>query len=235
MLTAANEVRPAPCLSVSIHDVAPHTWPACERLIEAVRAVAPIPLTLLVVPDYHRRAVSDPVGFRHRLDGRLGQGDELALHGYNHLDEAPRATTWRERYWREVFTLQEGEFAALSAQEARWRLRCGLAWFAQRGWPVEGFVPPAWLMGRESWCAVTQLPFRYMTTLRHFHLLPECRALYAPTLAYSTRNAPGRWLCRRWMAARMRRWNAAAHLPLADSACIQRMPISRRRCGIFSG
>ena len=37
-------------LCVSIHDVAPATWTDCLRLVQAVRAVADIPLTWLVVP-----------------------------------------------------------------------------------------------------------------------------------------------------------------------------------------
>ena len=40
-------------LCVSIHDVAPATWTDCRRVIAAVHAVAPIPLTLLVVPTFY--------------------------------------------------------------------------------------------------------------------------------------------------------------------------------------
>ena len=44
-----NEFLKLRTLCVSIHDVAPATWPDCQRVIAAVHAVAPIPLTLLVL------------------------------------------------------------------------------------------------------------------------------------------------------------------------------------------
>lgn len=49
-------------LCVSVHDVAPSTWPACVALIDAVRAVADVPLTLLVVPRFHDNAWSEESG-----------------------------------------------------------------------------------------------------------------------------------------------------------------------------
>ena len=59
---------------MSLHDVAPHTWPQCERLLQAVRAVADIPLTLLVVPAYHHHPVADRAGYDRLLEQRLLDG-----------------------------------------------------------------------------------------------------------------------------------------------------------------
>lgn len=200
---SVNRTPPLPAaLCVSIHDVAPHTWPLCARLVQAVQAVAPIPLTLLVVPAYHHLPVAHPALYERHLEARLARGDELALHGYSHLDEAPRAHCLRERFWREVFTTREGEFAAIGADDARWRLSQGLAWFDQRNWPVEGFVAPAWLLGSPAAQAINDFPFRYTTTLRQFHLLPGNYVLNAPVLVYSARNPPGRWLSRHWNTMR---------------------------------
>jgi predicted deacetylase len=183
----------AKALCVSIHDVAPDTWPDCVRLQQALRAVADIPLTWLVVPRYHDRAPAAPQ-MERALDALLAQGHELALHGYTHLDSAPAHAGLRSRYLRTVFTTGEGEFAALGEAAARHRIALGLAWFAVRGWPLHGFVPPAWLLGEGAWDALRTFPFAYTTTLSHFHLLQARRALLSPSLVYTARNACGRLL-----------------------------------------
>jgi predicted deacetylase len=193
-----TEVR---ALCVSIHDVAPDTWPQCERLWQALRAVADIPLTWLVVPRYHGWAPPAPA-MERALDAALALGHELALHGYTHLDTAPApGAGLRTRFVRTVYTQSEGEFAAIGADEARERIALGLAWFAERGWPVRGFVPPAWLLGEAAWRVLREFPFEYTTTLSRFHLLPEQRSLWSPSLVYTARNAAGRLVSPRANAA----------------------------------
>ena len=172
---AAGAGRRALC--VSIHDVAPATWDECARLAGAIREVADIPLTWLVVPHYHR-AGGDLARMEAGLERMLALGDELALHGYTHLDTAPRGRGVAERFFRGAYT-HEGEFAALDAGEAARRIGLGLDWFAERGWPVRGFVPPAWLMGEGAWEALRGFDFDYTTTFRRFHLLQH-RAEDAP-------------------------------------------------------
>ena len=199
-------------LCVSIHDVAPSTWDECRRLAEAIRVVADIPLTWLVVPAYHRGGGDEP-RMRAGLDAALARGDELTLHGYTHLDTSPRGEGWRDRFLRGAYS-REGEFAALTAEEAERRIRLGLDWFAAQGWPVSGFVPPAWLMGEDAWRALRRFPFAYTTTFTRFHLLqgeegsgagklggvpeesrvPACRSTYSPSLVYAARNRSGRLL-----------------------------------------
>jgi len=162
-------------LCVSIHDVAPATWSDCLRLVEAVRAVADIPLTWLVVPHYHFRPEQSPA-MEACLNVALERGDELALHGYSHLDTEAGGGGLRARFLRNVYTRREGEFAALTEAEARRRLALGLDWFAARGWTPTGFVPPAWLLGEGAWRALRDAPFAYTTTFSHFHCLPGARA-----------------------------------------------------------
>src|SRR6478609_1311298 len=90
-------------LCVSIHDVAPATWRECSALMDAVAAVADIPLTLLVLPAFHGAAATVP-SFDHQLERRVALGDELALHGYTHLDAGRPARSLRERFARRVYT-----------------------------------------------------------------------------------------------------------------------------------
>lgn len=184
-------------LCVSIHDVAPATWPDCLRLLAATRAVAEIPLTWLVVPHYHGNRVRS-VSYEHMLGSLLAQGHELALHGYTHLDSEPACGGLYGRFLRNVFANREGEFSAIDAAEAGRRLQLGLAWFRQRNWPVKGFIAPAWLMSAGAWTAVREFPFEYTTTLGRFYLLPQRQALFSPTLVYTARNATGRIASRYW-------------------------------------
>jgi uncharacterized protein len=183
-------------LCVSIHDVAPQTWPQCRQLLAVIADVADIPVTLLVVPRYHRLPLRETAGYERELERRLVRGDELALHGYLHLDDGPPPRTPVERFLRQVYTKREGEFAALDAFEARRRIALGLEWFAERQWPVAGFVAPAWLLGAGARQALNDFSFSYTTTLRHFHLLPQKCALLSPSLVYAARNAAGRFMSR---------------------------------------
>jgi len=186
---------PAPpqLLCVSIHDVAPATWPDCLRLVEAIRAVADIPLTWLVVPHYHFRPEQSPQ-MDACLDAARERGDELCLHGYSHLDTEANGGGLRGRFLRNVYTRREGEFAALDEAEARRRIELGRAWFAERGWTPEGFVPPAWLLGEGAWRALRASGFKYTTTFSHFHALESGRALLSPSMVYAARNRSGRIL-----------------------------------------
>lgn len=180
-------------LCVSIHDVAPATWPDCLTLLRAIRAVADIPLTWLVVPRFHD-VPSGSLAMDASLLAFQAEGHELALHGYTHLDQAAPQGAPSKRFLRSVYTQNEGEFAALTEAESRQRIALGLEWFAQRGFRARGFVAPAWLMNEASWRAVREGPFAYTTTLTHFHVLPVHRAVCSPSLVYTARNAAGRLL-----------------------------------------
>ena len=237
--TPPPEGPPPPLLCVSIHDVAPATWDDCARLAAALRSVADIPFSWLVVPRYHDR-LDDDAAMRAGLDAALARGDELVLHGYTHLDTEARADNLRQRFLRGVYTRREGEFAALPAGEARRRIELGLDWFRERGWTASGFVPPAWLMGEGAWDALEDFDFAYTTTFARFHLLggvgrqhktgglgkrfghmetlperlvntPGGPALFAPSLVYAARNRSGRLLSP-IAAGLAARWQAGAPL-----------------------
>jgi len=188
-------------LCVSVHDVAASTWPQCERLLSAIREVADIPVTLLVVPAYHHQPIADRTAYERQLEHRLSLGDELALHGYTHLDEGAPPRGWWEKYKRQVYTTGEGEFSALGFEEAKKRLAWGVECFEQRRWPLHGFVAPAWLLSDGALQAVREFPFSYTTTFNRFHFLPQQRTLFSPSLVYSSRNPWGRALSRQGTTA----------------------------------
>jgi uncharacterized protein len=191
-------------LSVTVHDVAPATQARCAALIAALERIAPLSFTLLVVPYWHGQP-SD-TAFERWVHGRLQRGDELALHGLTHTDEGPQPTDWFERVRRHWYTDDEGEFAALDRAEATRRLETGRRWFAQRDWPLRGFVAPAWLLSRGTWHALLRQPFGYTCTRTSLFALPygmadePVRVLHARSIVYSTRAA--------WRRALSRPWNA---------------------------
>lgn len=201
-------------LCVSIHDVAPATWPACQQLLRAIHEVANIPVTFLVVPCYHGCDRIDS-GYEAALGALLASGHELALHGYRHLDRGPPAAGLGQRWLRGVYTRSEGEFAALSHTQSKVLLALGLEWFGRRGWPVDGFVPPAWLLGGGAWLALRESPFAYTTTWSHFHLLAPARRIWSPSLVYTARNRSGRQLSPRVAAAQAACMGAAGLVRLS--------------------
>lgn len=198
MLPASSPIVPA-ALCVSIHDVAPATWDECARWLEALAPLGPLPLTLLVVPDYHGKGSGLPAWYRRSLERRLALGDELALHGWRHVDDGPPPAGLAQWLRRRIYTAGEGEFAALAQAEAALRLEQGRAWFAALGWPLAGFVAPAWLLGEGAWTALDAAPrFAYTTTLSRFHTLAPRRSLPAPCIAYSARSLPRRAASLTW-------------------------------------
>jgi predicted deacetylase len=184
-------------LTVTLHDVAPATRPACEALLAAIARRAGIPLTLLVVPRYHGQPAD--AAFEHWLDRAAGRGAELALHGFTHRDGG-RPRGWFDRLRRRWYTAGEGEFAGLDEAQARRLLHAGRNWFAARGWPLHGFVAPAWLMSAGTRAALQTAGFDYTATLSRLIRLPAGRELASLGVVYSTR-AP-------WRRAASLRWGA---------------------------
>ena len=171
---------------VVLHDVASATRAACMRTLAAVAAVGDVPTTLLVVPRHHGEPATPELVDWLRL--RSGKGDELALHGWSHRDELA-SVGFVDRLRRQVYTRGEGEFWALSEREATRRIEAGIAWFRGHGFPLAGFVAPAWLLGSGAWQALAMQRFEYTATLRELVHLPGRRAVTSQSIVYSTSNA----------------------------------------------
>lgn len=198
-----------PALCVVMHDVAPATWPQCERLLQALRRVSPHPTTFLVVPEYFRGAAArGDAAFCRMLEERRRGGDELAVHGFKHHDDEP-ARGWREQLRRRFYTNAEGEFSALDQVQAERRVAAGVDWFRSQGWPLTGFVAPAWLMSPGTVAALEASPFRYTSTLNEIWDLPRRRRLAAPSLVYSARSPWRRRLSHHWLTTLAPRLKAA--------------------------
>lgn len=188
-LLARRQLRTVqPTVAVSLHDVAPATWPACRRVLAAIAAVAPLRVALLIVPHYRGVDAATDAAFLRALDARLAQGDEPVLHGWLHVDDVPARSPLAFAR-RRFYTAAEGEFAALDRQETLRRIHAGVQWFAKRGWPLRGFVPPAWLMSRAARAALADTPLHYAALRSEVLLLTAGRRLAGPSLCWSTRAA----------------------------------------------
>lgn len=217
-----------PALILVLHDVAPQSWADYREFVAALDGLGEVPLTWLVVPDFHHRApLEHAEAFCHLLDARLARGDELVLHGYWHEDDAPPPHRLRDWLMRRVYT-HEGEFFALDETEARRRLEAGIALFARRGWPLYGFVAPAWLLSAGTRRALAGSGLCYTTDPRHFYRLPGFVRSEAPTLVWSAGSAWRRGLS--WLVCEALLWRHARApvLRLALHPEDMRHPFSRR-------
>lgn len=171
-----------------LHDVAPETWADYQPFVQAIDALGNIPMTLLVVPDFHKRnAVSADNHFQRVLETRIAHGDELALHGYYHCDDSPPPRTPHDYFMRRIFTW-EGEFYALDRDQALARLHAGIELFQRLGWPLYGFIAPAWLMSEGTREALRQLPLHYTSDRQHLYRLPDFSRVEAPGIVWSARS-----------------------------------------------
>jgi predicted deacetylase len=172
-----------------LHDVAPPTWPAYEAFVREVDNFGDVPITWLVVPDFHKRyPLEADHKLRRVLDRRVERGDELALHGYFHCDDGHAPRTAREYFMRRIYTW-EGEFYTLDEAQALARLTRGIELFARSGWPLHGFVAPAWLMSDGTREALRGLPLAYTSDVSHFYRLPDFLPIAAPGIVWSARSA----------------------------------------------
>lgn len=210
-----------------LHDVAPSTWADYRPFVEAVDAIGGVPITWLVVPDFHGHdALEDHPAFCRMLDERLSRGDELALHGYYHDDREPAPTTPRDWFMRRIYT-HEGEFYRLSRDAALARLRAGIDLFQRNDWPLHGFVAPAWLMSEGTRQALRELPLRYTSDPQHLYPLPDFTAIDAPGLVWSARSAWRRGLSKLVSDQREQRWQQAPAIRLGLHPVDMRHEFSR--------
>lgn len=211
-----------------LHDVAPNTWPDYRPFVEAVDALGSVPITWLVVPDFHHHHALDAhADFQRLLDHRVAKGDELTLHGYYHCDDQPRPRTPRDWFMRRIYT-HEGEFYQLSEAEALQRLTDGIEVFQRNDWPLQGFVAPAWLMSQGTRLALRQLPLRYTSDPQHLYRLPDFTPVHAPGLVWSARTAWRRGLSKVLSDRREQRWQSAPVIRLGLHPVDMRHGFSRR-------
>ncbi len=161
----------APTLCIVLHDAAPSTRSACVRTLAAVRR------------GRRRRAGDAP-----RRAALSRRSAERRVRGLARRAHAPRrrarpARLHPSRRRRAAGPARPPAPLALHprrrrvlgalARARRWRgIDVGIEWFAKNGWPLSGFVAPAWLLGPGAREALVERPFDYTATLRQLIHLP---------------------------------------------------------------
>jgi hypothetical protein len=185
-----------PSLVILLRAVAPSTWSQCQRVLAAVREVAALPVTLLVVPRLHGQARDRR--FDDGLAWRSWLGDELALHGYMHEDS---------------------EFDQAGCDDSLQRLHAGIAWFDANEWPLAGFASPRWRLGTGAWSALKQTPLHYVLTRHGVHVLPRGDRIASHSIAWATHTAFARGVSLAWSA-----WPGRAGQDLAPLVRLELTP-----------
>lgn len=215
-------------LLLVLHDVSPQSWSDYREFVAAVDALGTVPMTWLVVPDFHKHnALEQAPEFCGFLERRLARGDELVLHGYYHCDDQPAPQTVRDYFMRRIYTW-EGEFYGLGVTQAMARLEAGIELFRRLGWPLHGFVAPAWLMSQGTRQALRHLPLDYTSDARHLYQLPDFLGIDAPGIVWSAGSAWRRGISKALGDIRERQRRQASTLRLGLHPVDMRHGFSRR-------
>ena len=135
---------------VSVHDVTPAHRERIQRIFDVIAEFGVKHYAILLVPNWHG---AWPLERHREFVGELRQrqeaGAEIFLHGLRHDEVGLKRSLGHEirTYGR---TNREGEFVSLSPSEAGRRIDLGLQVFQECGLNPVGFIPPAWLHGRDA-------------------------------------------------------------------------------------
>lgn len=197
-------------LLVSIHDVTP-AHDAAVRALWALCREHRVTPALLVVPDWHGRwPLAKSPAFVAWVRGRVTQGAEVMLHGERHDERGLRRgpVDALRAFGR---TDGEGEFLTLRRAAAEDRIARGLALLRALDLAPVGFVPPAWLMRRDTVDAARVLGLRVTEDDGAVHDLRRARRLPSPAVRWSGRGVLRAHLSARVADARWR-WQRDAEL-----------------------
>ena len=203
-------------LVISVHDVAPSTRAAAEKILKELARHHVDVCSLLVVPNYHHQgeAIADR-SFVRWLRELEADGHEIVIHGYYHQRPATGHERLTERFVTATYTAGEGEFYDLAYEEALERITRARDQFLAAGLKPRGFIAPAWLLGRDAERAAADADMEYTTRLTSVLDLRTGEAFHARSMVYSGRSAWRRWVSRGWNRAL---FLAQTHQPLVRLA-----------------
>jgi predicted deacetylase len=201
-------------LVVSLHDVAPPTRGATERMLSELEHRGLRVASLLVVPDYHHTGKStDDREFTLWLRDLESVGHEIVIHGYYH--ERPRQPneSWPAKLMTRHYTTDEGEFYDLDYAEALRRITRAREEFTAAGLHPRGFIAPAWLLSETAERAALDAEMEYTTRLTSVRDLRTRATFSSRSLVYSVRNS--------WRRAASLAWNGTLAPLLAASPLLR--------------
>lgn len=203
-------------LIVSLHDVSPHTWEPCRKILGELRRIGCPRVSLLVIPNHHQGGhFLEHPAFCDWLKGEVAAGNEAVLHGYHHRRASQSGETLRKRWITRTYTAGEGEFFDLPYDVARTLTSRGRSDFEQIGLHPAGFIAPAWLLSEDAERAIRDLGFSYTTRIGEVLDLQRQQVHPSQSLCWSVRAAWRRGLSLIWNARLFRHMANASLLRLA--------------------
>lgn len=197
---------PSQALIVSIHDVSPRTFRACEEIVNQLTALGLRMCTLLVVPDHHHQGhFREDEDFCAWLRALEHAGHEVVIHGYYHQRDRRAKESLYDRVVTRIYTADEGEFYDLDRAAALERVQLAMEEFREGGLSPEGFIAPAWLLSDEAEEALKEAGFQYTTRLRDVIDLHSGRRYESQSLVWSTRSGWRRAMSLVWNRTLFRR------------------------------
>ena len=173
------------CLAVTVHDVEPATFERCALIREWLDDLGVERTTLLVIPaaDLH------PVGDRAPelaawLRERAGAGDEIAQHGFQHLQVRSAGTA--RQFVARLQGDRAAEFVGLGELDTRRVVDAGRRILKLAGLDANGFVAPAYAYTPELRDALRDR-FRWWAGLLGLHAGERTRLTPAVGLGTSGR------------------------------------------------
>lgn len=203
-------------LVVSLHDVSPHTWESCRRILEELGKQGVNAVSLLVIPDHHRRGhFRNSPEFCAWLRRKVDAGHEAVIHGYYHERPQRRGESLKDRIVTRSYTAGEGEFYDLPYDQAKELVSRARADFEAIGLSPAGFIAPAWLLSDPTEQALRDLDITYTTRLRAVWNLKRGQVEPSQSLCWSVRAAWRRQVSLAWNAFLFRRLNGCPLLRVA--------------------
>jgi uncharacterized protein len=193
-------------LIVSLHDVSPHTWENCRRILEELAGQGLTAVSLLVIPDHHHRGhFREYPDFCAWLRREVAGGREAVIHGYYHQRPTRAAESLRDRFVTRTYTAGEGEFYDLPYDAAKALVSRAQDEFHATDLHPVGFIAPAWLLSAQAEQALRDLNIAYTTRLAGVWDLRRGQVEHSQSLCWSVRAAWRRQMSLAWNALLYRR------------------------------
>ncbi len=187
---------------ISYHDLIPQTQPQCQRFINRLEEMGIHRISLLVTPKwYNGPSIEQSPPFFQWLRLCREKGHEVVLHGLTHQVDTLTGGMLAQIIGR-YYTNREGEFYQLNQEQAQQRLQSGIRIFEAANLPIDGFIPPAWLLSSEARKALIETNIPFTTSWGFVENLQTNQQVYAPAVVFSSRNFWRRFVsvgwCRFW-------------------------------------
>jgi predicted deacetylase len=170
-------------LVVSMHDVAPPHWDRVRRALDALDSLGVRRRSLLVIPNLEGRwPIDRDEAFCANLRRLARDGDELVLHGYEHI--AVGTPVGVVNRFKNRWYTRAGEFLSLDYRQARERIQQGLNLVRRMDLDMRGFVAPGWLINPDGLRAARDCGLEYTNSYLTLTDLADGSSHFAPSLVF---------------------------------------------------